>query len=228
MKRLHNHTELASGDPSHKIKAGLLMEMQHIFEDIEVVGGTIERSANPQGYGWKLIIGDSYSHQALPFDGTVTTSGTRLEVGQGYIYAGKLAEYNWPAAGDTSYRAIGGFANGTWILYFDITVDDGLGFFTSGDKPALASCTKANFATLNIASAAHIIIGEIEVLGGKVVHWKQRLRQDICVPVWHEHDTDGDAIYTCSYSIPISNQYANLVHDVPRDTDTPSETNGGT
>jgi hypothetical protein len=69
MQRLDNHIELKSGDPVARNPADLVMEIMHVLEDIDVVGGHIDKPPGLGGYGWKIHFDNgAESDYVKPFD----------------------------------------------------------------------------------------------------------------------------------------------------------------
>lgn len=80
MQRLQHHVEMKKGDPLHKISGALVMEIQHILEDIEVVGGGhIERQSGANGYGWKILITEFPTAGPGSFSGRAYVAGIKTD-----------------------------------------------------------------------------------------------------------------------------------------------------
>lgn len=147
-----------------------------------------------------------------PFRVTVTGGGTKVKVGQGFVFAGSAffpacgisgitsngAEYDWPGTSpaDTDTVDISGKADGVYLVYMATPVSPTNGFFTATYRPSIDVCARSAW----VGRAVDTILASITVRSGKVVGRPiQRHRGDIKVMVtakmYHQAST-GDFFFT--------------------------------
>jgi len=120
-----------------------------------------------------------------PFMGDVQGSGTTIEIGSGYVYAGGKAVWPWP----TTEKVVSSLADGTHLMYMDISVIPGDGTFGGVYVPTLKTVlidapeTVNNFTAQDNRSCG-IIIGDFTMSGGICTGWRQRWCCDMYVPVF--------------------------------------------
>ncbi len=112
-----------------------------------------------------------------------------VQVGQGYVFAGDLAEYDWPQAGDTDTVDVSGLADDNYLLVMTVVVDGTYGVFSTGNLPTLSAIAASSHHLLNGVSDVDVIIGEAVVEDGKAIGIKQRCFRDIYLPVRKWEDT---------------------------------------
>ena len=134
-----------------------------------------------------------------------TDSGDKITVDQGYVYAGAVAEYDFPQAGDTDAIDVSGWADATYNVIMEVTVDDMYGYFTASDKPVLHANEADSLATahhgLQTTGQCDVILARIIVAGGKVMSIRQDQRSHVYVPVraWLFTTPDTTTYYFASW-----------------------------
>ena len=128
-----------------------------------------------------------------PFMGHVQHSGTTIEIGSGYVYAGGKAVWPWP----TTAKVVSSLADGTHLMYMDISVNPGDGTFGGSYIPTLETVLNDAPETVNNFTAqgdrsCGIIIGDFTMSSGKCTGWRQRWCCDMYVPVFTFLDTSFD------------------------------------
>lgn len=167
-----------------------------------------------------------------PFKGIVSADRESVTIGQGYVYAGSTAEWDFPWSGQDDEIDL--TTTGTWLVYMNIVVKATHGHFSDStapqEHPVLRAIAAGSFEDLNTLFQADHIIGTAVVANSKITSWRQRTFQDIYVPVRHITDTAGAAWYYASWQ----NWYSEtVVHDTTGtymnfpSPATVDETNGG-
>jgi hypothetical protein len=146
-----------------------------------------------------------WNSYAGPFAAEIIDGGDTVHVGgDGYVWAGNLAEFHWPGSETDTIDATA-LADGTFFAYLQISVDDTNGYFTADNKPTLYCTSKYSWTyVFQDTSEVHIIIAEFEVVSGRAIWIKQRWQGDIYVPVQHTVEYSSGVVedrYDCTLQI---------------------------
>jgi len=120
-----------------------------------------------------------------PFMGHVQHSGTTIEIGSGYVYAGGRAVHAWT----TTSKDVSALGDGTYLMYMSINVDPTSGYFSGSYVPALKTVINTTPETVNTFTSEKdrdcgIIIGDFTMSGNICTGWRQRWSCDMYVPLF--------------------------------------------
>lgn len=145
-----------------------------------------------------------------------------LQVGQGYVFAGVLAEYDWPQPADVKTVDVAAWPAGKYNLIMEVTVDDDYGYFTAYNKPILnqdpGECLQSAHHALQVLGQCDVVLAQFEVkvdaeTGERTI---TGLREDqhnhIYVPVYYYQTTYWDTPtasylaygYMASWGVPLA------------------------
>lgn len=121
-----------------------------------------------------------------PFAVRVKSDGLAAKVGQGYVTAGDLGEYDWPQSNDTDEVGCPA-SDGQWLVVMRVVVDPDYGCFTEDYRPTVEVWAAGDHHGLQSLTACHVVLAELTVktLQGvrKITAVRQRQRSDVTVPV---------------------------------------------
>jgi hypothetical protein len=150
------------------------------------------------------------THYPQDFKLYLTNNDTKVNVGQGYVFAGDLAEYDWPQDGDTTYLYADDLGAGEHLIIMQVTVDSTHGVFTTDNKPKLASVAAADHHLLNHDGQVEFLLGwaKIEDDTNDVKRFVGlRPMRGLYAPVQKYWVDDGDPPYTPFYRCRLTNFY---------------------
>ena len=135
-----------------------------------------------------------------PFVGRVAPDGSKVTIGQGYMWAGEVGRYAWPGSGDTDSLSAGGDGARLVLMRFSVDIDNGR--FTAVDKPALVLEAAFSTSWKNVRKGpgdVDVILGRMLVSNGVIVQWRQDCYGNISVPVKCVIDSSDEAGFEATW-----------------------------
>jgi hypothetical protein len=122
-------------------------QLQHQMQELRAVA-TYMPGRRPRGIA-------PPTHYGQDFRVWLSNGDSRLNVGQGYLFAGDLAEYDWPQETDITYLTAPAGTD-EYLVFFEVKVHSSYGVFATSYTPTLNKVKTSAHHTLNVASVGRV------------------------------------------------------------------------